>query len=127
MGVGDECTFVASDLSALDGSACYDLVSASFLHSPVELPREAVLRQAAALVAPGGHLLITSHAAAPPWADASAHDHRFLSPTEELEQLALDPQAWETVLADTHLRPATSPDGQEAELEDSVILLRRRE
>lgn len=127
MGVGDECTFVASDLSALDGSARYDLVSASFLHSPVELPREAVLRQAAALVAPGGHLLITSHAAAPPWADASAHDHRFLSPTEELEQLALDPQAWETVLADTHLRPATSPDGQEAELEDSVILLRRRE
>lgn len=126
LGVGDACTFVASDLSALDGSSSYELVTASFLHSPVELPREAVLRQAASLVAPGGHLLITSHAAAPPWADASAHDHRFLSPAEELEQLALDPAAWETVVAETRLRPATGPDGEKAELEDSVILVRRR-
>lgn len=133
--------FVAADLATLP-EGTYDLVTASFLHSPVELPREAILRRAAERVAPGGHLLITSHAAPPPWArahEADAHradahrcdddpgdGHRFLGPDEQLRQLALDGEAWDVVVAETRAREATEPDGQTATLEDVVILARRR-
>ncbi|MBY8879775.1 SAM-dependent methyltransferase [Actinacidiphila acidipaludis] len=46
----------------------YDLVSTHFLHSPIEIPRERILRSAADAVAPGGVLLVVGHAARPPWA-----------------------------------------------------------
>lgn len=45
----------------------YDLVSAHYLHSPVQLPRTSVLRAAARSVAPGGLLLVVSHASTAPW------------------------------------------------------------
>ncbi|QAY73401.1 class I SAM-dependent methyltransferase [Agromyces protaetiae] len=126
--------FVAADLSdplpATLPHDAYDLVTASFLHSTVELPRTDILRRAAALVAPGGHLLITSHAAAPPWAGAEhrahAAQHPFLTPDEEIAELALDPEQWETVAAETRTREAVGPDGEPATLDDGVVLLRRR-
>ncbi|MER7556409.1 FAD-dependent oxidoreductase [Nocardioides sp. NPDC126508] len=127
-GLGEEqARFVVSDLSSLtDLGDEYDLVTASFFHSPVDLPRTDILRRAAELVSPGGHLLITSHAAAPPWADAAAHTHRFLDAKEELEALDLPEETWETVVLEHRDRPVTSPSGEEATLEDSVVLLRRR-
>ncbi|MFJ2756365.1 FAD-dependent oxidoreductase [Nocardioides sp. NPDC087217] len=123
----DQARFVVSDLSSpadLDGS--YDLVTASFFHSPVELPRTDILRRAAELVAPGGYLLVTSHAAAPPWADAAAHEHRFLDAKEELAELRLPEESWETVVLEHRHRPVTTPSGEESSLEDAVVLLRRR-
>lgn len=137
-GLADEqARFVAADLSEFDGAEQFDLVSASFLHSTVTLPREAILRRAATLVAPGGHLLITSHAAPPPWAKGlhasregeatePVHEHRFPSPEEELAALRLDKAEWETVFAETREREATGPDGVEATLLDGVVLVRRR-
>ena len=123
----EQARFVASDLSSLsDLGGSYDLVTASFFHSPVELPRADILRRAAELVSTGGHLLVTSHAAAPPWADASAHEHRFLDAKEELEALDLPEEAWETVVLEHRHRAVTSPSGEPATLEDSVVLLRRR-
>ena len=123
----EQARFVASDLSSLadlDGS--YDLVTASFFHSPVELPRTDILRRAAELVSPGGHLLVTSHAAAPPWADAAAHEHHFLDAKEELAELDLPEESWETVVLEHRHRPVTTPSGEESTLEDAVVLLRRR-
>lgn len=122
----DRLRFAAADLSELDEAGPYDLVASSFLHSPVQLPRETILRHAATLVAPGGHLLVVGHAAAPPWADASAHEHRFLSAAEELSMLELDPELWETVIAETRTRTSVGPDGILATLDDSVVLARRR-
>ncbi|WGD38168.1 FAD-dependent oxidoreductase [Lysinibacter sp. HNR] len=116
--------FLSADLSTLPADT-YDLVSASFLHSPVDLPREDILRQAAEQIAPGGHLLITSHAAFPPRADTH-HEHHFLSPSEEVAQLALDPDAWETILSETRSRRTVAPDGTPATLDDVVVLIRRR-
>ncbi len=122
----DSVRFVAADLADWSAEGAYDLVTASFLHSPVAFDRTAALRKAAGLVRPGGHLLVVSHAAAPPWSERlSDHHHDFLSPAEEVEALALDPDAWTTELADVRTRPATTPDGQPATLDDSVILLRR--
>jgi Thioredoxin reductase len=120
--------FLAADLASLDEDARYDLVTASFLHSPVELARGQILRAAADRVAPGGHLLITSHAGVPPWAQHAAHvhAHHFLTPGEEIEQLDLDAQAWEIVVAEPRTRPATGPDGSAVTLDDAVVLLRRR-
>jgi SAM-dependent methyltransferase len=122
----DRARFVAHDLSDWRSDARYELVCASFFHSPVDFPRTEVLRRAAALVAPGGHLLVVSHAAFPPWSDAQAHgDHVFLSPDEERAELALDPASWTVVLAETRQRPAIGPEGQQAVLDDGVLLLRR--
>ncbi|HMQ38726.1 MAG TPA: FAD-dependent oxidoreductase [Micropruina sp.] len=115
--------FVAADLAEWSDGQTYDLVTAGFLHSPVELDRTAALRRAAGRVRPGGHLLVVSHAAAPPWADA--HDHHFLTPSEEVDALGLDPASWQVLIAEVRGRPATGPDGREAVLDDSVILLRR--
>ncbi|GGR40671.1 methyltransferase [Nocardioides luteus] len=123
----ERARFVVSDLSdpsVLDRG--YDLVTASFFHSPVELPRTEILRRAAALVNAGGHLLITSHAAAPSWADAAAHEHRFLDAKEELDELDLPEDDWERIVVEHRERAVTSPSGEPATLEDAVVLLRRR-
>jgi SAM-dependent methyltransferase len=104
----------------------YDLVTASFLHSLVEIPRTAILRRAAGFVAADGYLLIVSHAAFPPWSNHQHDDHRFLGPAEEIAELALPDSQWDVRLAETRPRDATGPDGQRATLDDAVVLLHRR-
>ncbi|MFV0374539.1 FAD-dependent oxidoreductase [Microbacterium sp.] len=118
--------FLVDDLTALPDKN-FDLVTASFLHSPVELAREDILRRATAAVAPGGHLLITSHADFPPWADVpDDHRHRFPTPEEQVAQLALDEAGWEIIHAESRPRETTAPDGTPATLDDVVVLVRRR-
>lgn len=124
-GVADRTRFVRADISELPTPGSFDLVTASFLHSPVTLARATVLRHAAGLVAPGGHLLITSHAAPPPWAGDDAHEHHLLTPDEEVSSLALDPSEWEIVIAEIRERLATSPDGEPVTLQDAVVLAHR--
>lgn len=125
---GVDVRLVAADLATWEPDGSYELVTASFFQSPVALTRGAVLRRAAARVVPGGHVLVVSHAAPPPWAADHGHDHggpdRFLSPQDELAELALT-DGWSVVLAETRAREARGPDGRAAELEDSVVLLRR--
>jgi SAM-dependent methyltransferase len=123
----DHIRFLAADLGSWreDGNPSpYDLVTASFLHSPVEIPRADILRHAASLVAPGGHLLILSHASAPPWS-AHQHDYRFLTPTEEIDALDLPVSEWTVRIAETRAREATGPDGQRATMDDVVVLMHR--
>lgn len=123
--------FIVADLAewvrdpvGIDGSrAGFDLVTASFLQSPVELPRAEILRAAAARVADGGHLVVVSHAAPPPW--AADHPGDFPSPEGELEMLGLAPEEWGIVVAEVRSRVVPSPDGGGAELEDTVVVLRR--
>lgn len=122
----DRITWVAQDLAEWSPGGTFDLVSAFFLQSPVELPRAEILRRAAGAVAPGGYLLLVTHAAPPPWATAlDSHHHDFHAPDEELEALGLHPTEWEALVAETRQRSATGPDGQPAELEDAIVLARR--
>jgi SAM-dependent methyltransferase len=102
----------------------FDLVSASFLQSPVALDRLAILRAAAEQVAVGGHLLVVSHAEAPPWAQ---HDHGPSEmPTVEGDLQALQPrEAWHIKVGEIRQRPAVGPDGQAATLDDAVIFAQR--
>lgn len=142
-GVGDRITWIADDLATWSTEDTFDLVTASFLHSTVALPRTPILRRAAARVREHGHLLLVSHVFEteddyPPWADrgdgAGSHDHGpsgphhpvLLTPVEEVAELALDPQEWTVEVQEVRRREATSPDGsQKAVLKDGVVLLRR--
>jgi SAM-dependent methyltransferase len=137
-GVTERTTFVAADLSTYtardqdtvadrftDGDR-YDLVTASFLQSPVELPREKILRAATRFVAPGGRLLVVGHAAAPSWAPPEhMHDVVFPTPEADLAALHLDPATWRTLVCEVRERAATAPDDSHTALLDSVVLVQR--
>ncbi|MBK7323039.1 MAG: AMP-binding protein [Candidatus Microthrix sp.] len=103
----------------------YDLVSAQFLHSQVALARAEILQQAMGAVAPGGTLLIVSHAEFPPWADVADDAPAMPSPDDELADLSVDRARWEVQRCETAARLATGPGGQEATLVDGIIKLRR--
>jgi SAM-dependent methyltransferase len=119
----DRIHFEAADLATWTPQGTYDLVTASFLQSPVDLPRGDILRRVAERLAPGGHLLVVSHAAMPPWARNPAHHHTFPTPDEDVAAIGLTD--WTPVIAEVRSREATGPDGQHATLDDTVVLLRR--
>jgi SAM-dependent methyltransferase len=114
------------DLSDSFPEGTFDLVAAHYLHSPVRLDREHVLRCAAEAVGAGGLLLIVDHGAAPPWASKLAHDHLFPGVDEVVASLNLDDNEWERVRVESVLRSAVGPEGQTGTVTDNVILLRRR-
>ncbi|QGN32683.1 bifunctional 2-polyprenyl-6-hydroxyphenol methylase/3-demethylubiquinol 3-O-methyltransferase UbiG [Microlunatus sp. Gsoil 973] len=138
-GVGDRITFERYDLAMDFPAGRFDLVSAQYLHSPVEFPRATVLRNAAAAVADGGRLLIVDHGEPPPWArhhhqnqqgDASEDEDRHEMPdlpplAETFDSLALSPEEWAVERCDSVERQATGPDGQAGTVLDNIILARR--
>ncbi|MDH6182604.1 SAM-dependent methyltransferase [Microbacteriaceae bacterium SG_E_30_P1] len=79
----DDITWVAADLAEWVPPQQYDLVTASFLHSTVELPRERILRRAAQAVASGGLLVIIGHVGVPHWASEEMHQHAEELPTPD--------------------------------------------
>lgn len=129
-GLTDRVTWVAADLDTWSSTETFDLVTASFLQSPVALDRARILRAAADRVGEGGHLLVVAHAEAPPWAEHD-HDHGhdaatdFPSPQDDLAMLDLPAGQWQTRIAETRDRRAFGPDGKEVVLRDSVLLVQR--
>lgn len=124
-GVLSDIDFQHHDLTQTFPQGSFDLVSAQFFHSTVEMDREAILRRAAEAAVPGGTLLIVDHAAAPPWAKGLAHHHEFPSAEAVLAGLELDDSQWQRVFVGSLERQGTGPDGQTATLLDNVIQLRR--
>ncbi|WUI03211.1 MFS transporter [Spirillospora sp. NBC_00431] len=126
-GVADRIGFQRHDLAESFPEGVYDLVSAAFLHFPREgVPREPILRAAAAAVAPGGTLLILGHAGPPPW-DPGAYPAADLpTATEVLASLRLPDAAWEVLYSGEHERVQTAPDGRTMTRTDSALKVRRR-
>ncbi|GAB3618330.1 class I SAM-dependent methyltransferase [Okibacterium endophyticum] len=126
-GLADRIDWVQADLATWHPSAEFDLVTAAFLHSPVELPRDEILRRAASAVAPGGRLLVVGHGAFPPGSGHSEDDHNappLPTPDEVLASLDL-PDGWvveNNTLVD---RPVTWRDGTAVTLVDTVLRVRR--
>ena len=124
-GLAVQIDFQQCGLSSGFPDGLFDLVSAQFLHSPVEMDRAALLRRAAGAVAPGGSLVIVDHGAAPPWA-SKIHHHEFPSAESVVSGLELDEADWQRIRVGSVERTARGPDGTEASLIDNVIRLRRR-
>jgi hypothetical protein len=118
--------FQRHDLPHTFPEGVFDLVSAQFLHSMVEMDRPRLLRMGAEAVSAGGTLLIVDHAGPPPWASKLHHHHDFPAPDEVVASLNLDDTEWEQVRVQGVDREVTGPDGQVGTLTDNVIVLRRR-
>ncbi|MFJ4427574.1 SAM-dependent methyltransferase [Streptomyces bobili] len=124
-GVRDRVATERHDLAATFPAGAFHLISAQYLHTPFDLPRARVLRQAAYALTPGGLLLIVDHGSVRPWAwtpDANAH---FPSPEDVYDALALDPTEWTPERLDRPQREATGPGAQTATVTDTVIAVRR--
>ncbi|MGZ4729900.1 MAG: class I SAM-dependent methyltransferase [Acidimicrobiales bacterium] len=124
-GLGDRITWERHDLASSFPEGTFDLVSVQYLHSPVELPREQVLRAAIGAVAPGGCLLIVGHAAGPPSSHHPGPTVRFPTPGEVLSSLELPPEGWSILRCETVDREADGSDEPQGTVLDSVVLVRR--
>ena len=124
-GVAGRIDWQRHDLAVSFPAGAYDLVSAHFLHSQVEMPRERILRTAAAAVAPGGVLLIVGHADFPPGHPAPHPEVHFPTPDEVLRSLELPDGEWTVLLSEEHEREMTGPDGRPALRRDNALKLRR--
>ena len=121
-GVADLIDWRRQDLGSVLPEGPFDLVSAHYLHSQVELPRERILRAAAATVAPGGVLLVVGHA------DHPKHHDVHLPTTEEvIRDLELADGEWEVQRCDTFERVQTFSDGESLTRTDNVVRIRRRD
>tara|TARA_B100000378_G_scaffold60393_1_gene44916 strand:+ start:316 stop:930 length:615 start_codon:yes stop_codon:yes gene_type:complete len=123
-GVADRIRFEAHDLALSFPHGSIDLVTASFLHSPQDWPRGAVLARAAAAVAPGGHILIVEHASRAPWS-WSPEGTRFPTAEETLASMQLAADAWAHRCLCPIARIASGPDGQSATVTDNILFLQR--
>lgn len=126
-GLADRIRWVQADLSTWRPPHEFDLVTTAFLHSPVELPREEVLRRATMAVAPGGRLLVVGHGATPPGSTLGRDPHEgppLPTPGEVLVALQLS-EEWIVETAALIERPATWRDGSAVTLVDAVVHLRR--
>jgi SAM-dependent methyltransferase len=121
---GVEVVTEQHDLAHTFPAGSFDLVSACYLASPIEFPREQVLRRATKAVAPGGLLLVVDHGSVPPWGWAHP-DTQFPSPQELLASLDLPEDKWRPERVEARQREATGPEGQTGRLTDTVVAVQR--
>ncbi|MFD6227717.1 SAM-dependent methyltransferase [Streptomyces sp. NPDC060232] len=124
-GVADLVDWQQHDFAQSFPEGEFDLVSACFLHSYGEFPRERILRRAAAAVAPGGTLLVVGHAGGPSWNPEALADIHFPTPQEVLAQLELPEGGWKVLTAAEHVQPMTDPEGRPGTRPDNVLKVRR--
>jgi len=124
-GLAERIHFVAGDLATAVPEGEFELVCALYFQSPFDFPRAAIVRRAAQQLVAGGHLLLVSHAAPPPWASQAQSDTVFPELASEWSDLGLPASAWQLLQCRVLTRLGTGPQGQQAELEDNLILARR--
>lgn len=130
-GVSERTTWERVDLSSWEPQSQFDLVTCSFLHTPPEVDRDGILRRSSQAVAPGGYLLVLSHANRPDWSHhrfeempSLAHEIGNVTGTES-EQVGKRLGGWDVSQAHTTSRQLEGPEGQQFEMINNVVLLRR--
>jgi SAM-dependent methyltransferase len=126
-GVSERTDWWRVDAREFDaGGRTFDLVSTQYLHPPDGGMVDVVGRLAAA-VAPGGHLLVVGHAPPPGSSHLGAHEpnarHRAMLLAADL--LPGLPDDLEPLVVEQRPHPHTR-DGETIEIDDSVLLARRR-
>ncbi|MEU5951127.1 class I SAM-dependent methyltransferase [Streptomyces sp. NPDC047525] len=124
--VADRVDWQHHDLGASFPAGSYDLVAAQFLHSLHEMPREQILRGAAAAVAPGGTLLIVGHMGFPAWETEPHPGVDFPTPQKVLASLELAADQWDVLVCDTHEHSLTDPEGQPSTRTNYTVKAQRR-
>lgn len=120
-GVAARIRPVLADLRDWEAPGTFDLVCSFFLHSPLELNTGALLARAASWVAPGGTLVVVGRATLPPWAWDPDTTAGFLGAADLVSALGLDAPSWRVRRAEEVARTATGPDGQRADVRDTVL------
>ena len=123
-GVSAAISWERHDLDVTFPDGEYDLVTTSYLHSPVELGREAILRRALPAVRPGGHLIVIGHAGPPSWDPGHHHGVELPSAAEVVAALDL-PADWAVERCAEVDVAMQDPDGNPATRLDSVVHVRR--
>ena len=109
----------------------FDLVLGCFLHTRLPDTREELVGRLAEYVAPGGRLLLISHAEMPDWAEnhddelghGLGHHHEPVTPNGDFALLiGGSPARWEIELGELRTREVEGPDGKPSEIDDSVLL-----
>jgi 2-polyprenyl-3-methyl-5-hydroxy-6-metoxy-1,4-benzoquinol methylase len=127
-GVAERTDWWRVDAREFDaGGRAFDLVSTQYLHPPDGGMVDVIGRLAAA-VAPGGHLLVVGHAPPPTGpSHLGAHEpnarHRAMLLAADL--LPGLPDGFEPLKVEQRPHPVTR-DGEKIEIDDSVLLARRR-
>lgn len=124
LGLADRVMTERHDLADSFPAGEFDLVSAQYFQTPLELDRARILRTAAHALRPGGLLLIVDHGSIAPWSWNQDPDTHFPTPDEVAAELGLDPATWPVVRADTPRREATGPGGRTATVVDNVLIIR---
>jgi SAM-dependent methyltransferase len=120
-GVADSITWERRDVGASLPDGPFELVTTSYLHSPVEIPRGPILRAAAAAVAPGGTLLVIGHAPSP------EHHHHDLPTLDEVRaDLAPATAGWVVVTSELRAFDHAFRDEAPRRRVDAIVRLTRR-
>lgn len=122
--VAERISWRQADFRSWTSEGTFDLVSAQFMH----LPRpdiEALHRQLAATVRPGGSLLIVGHHPLDMQSSVPRPDRPELFYTAEEVAASLDQDDWDILVADALARVTVDPDGQPATIHDAVLHARR--
>ena len=125
--VAGRITWLQSDLTghALPTQETYDLVSAQFMHLP-SAQRQTLHRRLAAVVSPGGTLLIVGHHPSDIHADIGRWDTPDLMHTADQVAAVLDPELWDMEVNESRPRTITDDQGVEKTVHDTVLRARRR-
>lgn len=125
LGLAERVVAVRTDLTQEVPAGSFDLVSVHYFHTPYPMDRAKVLRTAASRLRPGGLLLVVDHGSVAPWSWNQDRVYPLPDPQEVAAELALDEASWRIELADRPRRMADGPGGQQAEVTDNVLIIRR--
>lgn len=112
------------DLSRTFPAGPFDLINATYFHTPVDIDRTAILRRAAAAIAPGGLLIVIEHASTAPWSWRAGQHVRYPTPAEVVTSFELG-HDWQQLRCEAPSRVAAGPNGESATVTENVIAMRR--